>query len=286
MMQQYLLGFRNLFGPAIPHGGATWRRACPLGVLLLTLTGVFSPGAGAAEPLFVQRATIARPDQAAIDKALQQVREHKVVKLKEDLRVPPFHKRVEPPIREGEAYCQGCHKPLPHTAKLKDRAFLNMHSRYIACETCHFRPEDASLTFRWLDYKAQKAADPKADRFRTGRNIDNAELIDGGFKIAPFFQGDPAIAMRGSAFAKQVLKDWEEGDELAKARLKARIHSPLKKEGPACGKCHTEDKPMLDLLALGADREQATAIQRHVIPQFFGRYQTDEERLKIIDILR
>lgn len=255
-------------------------------VTALAASLLFSISQPQAEPLFVQRAEAARPDRQAIEKALEQVREHKDVKLREDLAVPPFHKRVEPPIREGEAYCQGCHKSLPHTKKLKDRAFLNMHSRYIACETCHFRPDDAILQFRWLDYNARKEAEPDGGRFRTGRNVDNSVLIDGSTKIAPFYLGQPAIAFRSSEYARKIGQEWETGDVEARARLKARIHSPLKKEGPACAKCHTEDRPMLDLLALGADRDRAAAIQRHVLPQFFGRYQTDEERLKIIDILR
>jgi RNase P subunit RPR2 len=241
--------------------------------------------AAQADPLYIQRVEAARPTPEAVAKALDKVREHKDIQLRDDLKVPPFHKRLDNPVREGEAFCQGCHLPLPHTQKLRTRAFLNMHSRTIACETCHFRPEDAALDYRWLDYAARQPASPE-NRFRTGLKIDNAVPLEGKIKIAPFFAGTSAIAFPSSEFAARIAREWKDADEAGKARLKARLHAPLEKEGPACARCHGEDRPMLDLAALGAGSEQATAIRRHVIPQFFARYKEEDERLKIIDILR
>lgn len=257
--------------------------------LAMLAAGMYlGPGVGhAAEgvPLFVQRVESAAPTQEAVSKAEEQVREHKDVKLKEKMAVPPFHKRVEPPIREGEAFCQGCHRPQPHSKKLRTRSFLNMHSRFIACETCHFRPEDVRLDYRWFDYDARHPAGPDGSRFRTGRNLDNSVLIEGKLKIAPFYKGEPAFALPGTAFAERIADEWKNGDLPTRTTLKARLHTPLSKEGPACAKCHTEDRPMLDLAALGADSRQTAAIEKHVIPQFFDRYKSDDERLKIIDIL-
>lgn len=258
----------------------------PAGLVLSLLCWANGGSSFAGEPLFVQRVESAVPTQEAIGKAEEQVREHKDVKLREKMAVPAFHKRIEPPLHEGETYCQGCHRPQPHSKKLRTRSFLNMHSRYVACETCHFRPEDVRLDYRWFDYAARRPAAPDGSRFRTGRNLDNSVLIEGKFKIAPFYQGEPAFALPGTAFAERVGREWKEGDLSARAQLKARLHTPLSKEGPACAKCHTEDAPMLDLATLGADSRQAAAVRKHVIPQFFDRYQSDDERLKIIDILR
>ncbi len=61
---------------------------------------------------------------------------------------------------------------------------------------------------------------------------------------------------------------------------------PLNKEGPACAACHRDNRPLLPLESLGAFPERAAAIRRHVIPQFFARYRSGEERLKIMDILK
>lgn len=259
---------------------------CPTYVLAFFLLFLLAPIAQAT-PLFVQRVESAQPTADAIAKAEAKIRDHKEVKLREEPKVPPFHKRVDHPVKEGETYCQGCHLPVPHSEKLRTRAFLNMHSRFIACETCHFRPEDVKLEYRWLDYSTQQPTPPADNRLRTGQKIDNAVTLSGSVKIAPFFQGGPAIALPGGEFAERVARDWKAADSVpAKAKLKAKIHAPLEKEGPACGRCHTDQDPLLDLAALGAKPEQVMMIQRHVIPQFFGRYKEDDERLKIIDILR
>ena len=257
------------------------------GKTLLLFLGLSTAG---AEPLYQQRYEAAVPSREMLDRSAERVRDHKDLQIREKMAVPPFHLRIETPKR-GETFCQECHLPLPHTRKPRTRAFLNMHSRYVACETCHFRPQDAKLEYRWLDYINQVPAIPSPDPFRTGRKIDNAVALNGSLKIAPFSSGEPAVAFRGSEFAGRIARTWKESDQAGRIRLRAQIHAPLEKEGPACAQCHRlenpkDGKPMLDLTALGAGAEQAEAIQRHVLPQFFGRYQEDDERLKIIDILR
>lgn len=273
---------------SIEPGGVSRGVRCRLRRLsLLLAAGLvlgFGPGT-AAEVLYVQQVEAAQPSPKDLADALKQVREHKDLVIRDDLKVPPFHKRLDQQVQKGEAFCQGCHLPVPHTQKLRTRGFLNMHSRFIACETCHFRPKLVALDYRWLDYESARPAPPQ-NRFRTGLKIDNSVALDGRVKIAPFFLGDPAITLPGSAFAERVAKEWKNADEDGKARLKARLHAPLEKEGRACDHCHSVDKPLLDLTGLGATPEQAEAIRRHVIPQFFGRYRKDDERLKIIDILR
>ena len=240
-----------------------------------------------AASLFEQRVESAQPTAEDIARAEEKIREHKDVKLREEPKVPPFHQRVDSPVKEGETYCQGCHLPVPHGEKLRTRAFLNMHSRFIACETCHFRPEDVKFEYRWLDYASRQPAAPAEHRLRTGARIDNSVTLDGRVKIAPYFQGAPANVLPGSEFSERITRDWKAADSIsAKAGIKAKIHAPLEKEGPACAKCHTDQAPLLDLAALGAGPEQARMIQRHVIPQFFGRYKEQDQRLKIIDLLR
>jgi hypothetical protein len=238
-----------------------------------------------AVPLYVQRFEAADLSALEVSKAEQQIREHQDIKIRENMAIPPFHKRLDRPAAE-ETFCQTCHLPWPHSKKPRTRSFLNMHSRYLACETCHFRPKSVVFDYRWLDYETQQPA-PEKHRFRTGLKIDNAVPVDGRIKIAPFIAEMPAIALRGSEFAQRINRAWKEADEFAKARLKAKLHQSLEKEGPACHQCHQEGKKsMLDLAALGAEPQQVLAIQRHILPQFFRRYQSDEERLKMIDILR
>ncbi len=237
---------------------------------------------------FEGRYESAHPTAEARQKALDQVRKHKdEVVIRDDLdrKLPTFHKRLEKKVTTGETFCQNCHLPLPHSKKLRSRAFLNMHSRYIACATCHFRPEGVRFDYRWLDYASWRPVRPDHP-FRTGLDIDNSIPIDGNLKIAPFFSGEPAIPPKDGPFAEKILQRWREGTPAQRAGLKARLHAPLEEEGPECVACHTSDRPMLDLQALGAEAEQVDLIQFHRIPSFFSRYRGDDEKLKIIGILR
>lgn len=253
-------------------------------MILLLFLGMVWSATAAADPLYIEQYRAARPDAEALRKAEQQVSEHRDPVLREKMAWAPFHRQPEP-LTRGETFCQTCHAPLPHRQKPKDRTFLNMHSRFMACETCHFRPETTGLTYQWLDYPTWTAVAGEASRFRTGSKTDNAERLTGTLKIAPFSSRQPALARRDSDFARDIEQTWKQAGLTGRAQLKARLHSPLEKEGPECRACHQEQKPLLDLARLGATATQVSAIQRHVIPQFFGRYRSDTERLKIIDIL-
>lgn len=271
-----------------PHRG---QEGCAPGLkanLMRVLVILLMAGAGtslAGEPLYIEQYQAAHPDQDALAKAEQPIREHQDVVLRDKMAVSPFHRQPDP-LRAGETFCQTCHAPLPHTRKLRDRTFLNMHSRFITCETCHFRPATVQLSYDWLDYASWQSVPGDTARFRTGSNKDNAVALEGRVKIAPFVQNQPAIARRDSAFTREIEKSWKEGDLPQRTALKARLHTPLKKEGPECAACHSEKQPLLDLEKLGATPTQATAIRRHIIPQFFSRYRSDDDRLRIIDILR
>lgn len=241
-----------------------------------------------AEPFYIRQYQASSPSMKARQKALDQVKKHQDdLPIRDDLdnKLPTFHKRLAQKVKAGETFCQNCHLPVPHRKKLRSRAFLNMHSRYIACATCHFQPPGVTFEYRWLDYQSWQPAMPETP-FRTGLDLDNANPIDGNYKIAPLFSGEPAIPAKNSAFAKTILQQWREGTPDQRADLKARLHAPLRKQGPGCSACHTDSDPKLDLKALGASDEQVDLIHFHRIPSFFSRYQSDDERLRIIGILR
>ncbi len=247
-----------------------------------------SPLAMGGQSYFERCYESAHPLPETRRKAMEQVGKHKdEVTIRDDLdwKLPTFHKRLEKKVTAGETFCQNCHLPLPHSRKLRSRAFLNMHSRYIACATCHFQPEEVRFDYRWLDYRSWRPVRPEHP-FRTGLEIDNSIPIDGNRKIVPFLSGEPAIPARNGPFANKILRQWREGNLEQRAGLKARLHAPLEKEGLPCTACHTSDNPKLNLQALGADREQLDLIQFHRIPSFFSRYRDDDDKLKIIGILR
>jgi len=264
-----------------------------LAFLLLLATGTVC-----AKPLYQQQLEAATISEKTLQKARKQIKEHKEIKLLDKIAVAPFHKRAEQKMQEKQAMCMNCHRSLPHRKNERSRSFMNMHSRYIACETCHLRPKNSQLDYRWLAYDGPEAGkivaprsaatlehDVKKDS-RKGKQKKQPLAPIVGARIAPFLNDEAVLLFKDSDFAQQTARDWKEANAEQRARLKARLHSPLEEKGPACKACHGKEKPMLDLKALGATAKQLNAMQRNTVVRFFERYKKDDERIRIGNILK
>lgn len=284
--------------------------------LVFGLVSLF-PLMAMAESLFEQQVKQARPDRKTLLESEQKVKNHLNIKILDNLTVPPFHKRGTHSlsVQNSNAFCTECHLPLPHQAQLRSRAFLNMHVAYIACETCHLRPEGVPLEYRWLSYDKGNSRAEEA-RFYSGHPVKQktAQEKDSqtskslpprmtAVKIAPFYQNQPALVFKDSAFAQSIYKQWAttDNDNAAKAELRARLHTPLKKAGPECAACHTDHNGLLDFAALGATTEQKQALEHNTIADFFAHYKNKlnpqkpgepvnrpnkEARIRITDLLK
>jgi hypothetical protein len=259
-----------------------------------------------AEPLYPQLVKQATVSDKVLKEAGKQVREHKKVKVLDALSVAPFHKRDTQQETAKQPLCLVCHLTLPHRKNERSRTFMNMHSRFIACETCHLRPKDIPLEYRWLAYDGPDAGHELAPRStvvaiektkvaseENKQGSDNKEkrkkkekvkkvplAPQSGARIAPFFNGEPVLLFKDSSFAQQAKRKWKEAED-ERAELKARLHAPLEKEGPACQRCHGKKKPLFDLEALGATAKQVKAIQQNTITRFFERFKKKDERIRI-----
>jgi len=245
--------------------------------------------------LYIELVNKAKPDQETLEKAYKQIEEHKDIKVKNDLSVSPFHKQNLPKKTTKQPLCLTCHLPLPHRENVRSRSFLNMHSHYIACETCHLQPKNYAFDYRWLAYEGEQAGQIVSTRLakiaKPGEPLPSIVPILGA-RIAPFFQDKPALIFKGGTETKEISKQWEDGTKEEKSFLKAALHTPLEKEGRECKECHRdEDEPgPLDLRSLGASDEQRKAISQNIIAQFFRRYKDgnehkDEERIRMTDLL-
>ena len=260
---------------------------------LLFVCSLLLPQKLMATPLYQQQVNQAAPSEKQIDEALKKIKDHKEIKLQENISVPVFHQRAEQPKTAKQAVCTNCHQSLPHRKNERSRTFMNMHSRYIACETCHMRPENISLEYAWLAYdgadagnriaaRSQKKKENKKDKSEPSLTL----VPQTGAKITPFYAEELALIFSDDDFAKNIKQDWQNADENEKAKLKVRLHAPLEEKGPECQRCHGDDNPMLDLSALGASPEQAKKIQRNTIARFFARFKKDDQRIRIKDLLK
>ncbi|MBT3811975.1 MAG: hypothetical protein HOE45_03355 [Gammaproteobacteria bacterium] len=255
-----------------------------------------------AEGLYLQTVNNTKLTEKQRQKSLKKVKEHKEIVLKGELEVPPFHKRGKEDASLGNSFCTTCHLSPPHTKSIRSRTFMNMHTQYIACETCHFRPENVQLSYQWQDTRDASVVTPKSKLFRQAVEAEkktkslpakkmitkDTYVINPFYKITPYYQ-QQAIGLRNdNAFTEETKKLWQqEGGALEqKAERRAMIHAPLTEKGPKCEACHNEKDPLLDLAELGATSYQLEKIQNNIVTQFFSRYKDEEQRIRIMNLLK
>ena len=117
-----------------------------------------------AEPLYQQQVNQAAPSEKQIDDAIKKIKDYKEIKLQKNISVPVFHQRTDMLKTAKQPVCINCHQSLPHRKNERSRTFMNRHSRYIACETCHLRPENKTLEYAWLAYDGANAGNIIAAR--------------------------------------------------------------------------------------------------------------------------
>ncbi len=255
--------------------------------------------AGSLYQQHVERATIS---EKAINKSLKQVKNYREINIIDELSMPPFHKRTTIQTTTKKPFCTTCHLPLPHQKNERNRTFMNMHSHYIACETCHFRPEKIELDYRWMAYDGIAAGNILPPRPVLEITIEITDPIERehtaqfkkriplapqpGARISPFYENSSVPLFKENIFSKEIEKKWKDANDNKRAEIKAKLHAPLKEKGPACKECHHKDKKILDLEALGATPIQIKAIQNNIIVRFFDRFKKEDDRIRIDKLLR
>ncbi len=178
---------------------------------------------------------------------------------------------------DNYSVCIRCHGAVPHDRAKSIRAFLNMHAFYLACETCHVRPEQTenAWTFRWYDKS-------------TGSTIENPpglntsdESMYGNYsaKVAPgeisengsfsFINGPDELA-----FVERYLQDENFLNDTQKSKMKMFIHRKVNEDPLLCDKCHTADSaPYLPFLELGYPRRRLFDLTSTEVIGIIKKYQ-------------
>lgn len=248
-----------------------------------------------AENYYLQAVTSSKISAEKQQESKDSIKKHKEVKVQDALEIPPFHKRDTWEKESlSRTFCTNCHLSPPHTKNERARTFLNMHTEFIACETCHMRPKNVAFNYQWMDYRTSQVSPPSVNRFRQVINRENSRnkgeekdrKVDALIKISPFYNNKIAFILSDHDFSKKSLNIWKKGTLEDKSLHRARIHLPLEKKGPKCHACHQTKKPMLDLKALGANKLQSRSIENHIVPQFFKRYSKDDQKIRINSLLK
>jgi len=169
--------------------------------------------------------------------------------------------RQLPEAANAASMCIQCHGYYAHRTSEQLRSFYNMHSYYMACETCHIRMEvPEKPVMAWFDWTTEK----QVRRPGAGKSLYSARLVP--------IRAD----MRLDAFDRQDLarEYMLRKDALSDAEKKKREHElmgHLSKNAVACEDCHRKDG-YLDFFRLGYDAQRTAMLQNPDIMQLIKGY--------------
>jgi RNase P subunit RPR2 len=223
-----------------------------------------------------------------LTRARKKLEDYKNTVLKEPLAIAPFHYRNDLFTEQNDTLCTICHGLLAHKKNRRNRSFLNQHSRFVSCETCHLDTDDLAVSYRWLAFQAPLKGQEinVSSSVHTAANSARHSMVPRpGARLVPFYQGERWMVLADEPFAREVKKQWTLNDRQNKTKLVARLHKNNRKNGLACKQCHSARQHVLDLDYLGADQKMIRAVTHNAIADFFQRYQQDDERLRLNQLL-
>jgi hypothetical protein len=189
-----------------------------------------------------------------------------------------FHHFVDVP-QPPEALrptCFICHSNLPHNKTKKIRAMLNMHTNYLACETCHLKKsEGETVAYKWY---SPVEKNPQGPFFGTAYDPETGELemVNDHFsKIAPFYmnagQLTPTVHMQNAPMARDYVRVWDQLTPEQRDGVTQRFHVDILGKGPDCQTCHSATG-MLDFKALGFSPKRTVDLEQLNIKGIITKY--------------
>jgi hypothetical protein len=168
-------------------------------------------------------------------------------------------------------FCIDCHGPTPHSRTPKERAFLNMHSLFVSCNTCHVREQmdRPPSRFGWLSLD-------------NGQLCPNPEMAEGvwgeyGAKIVPLRADDPSrplMLQEARAFSEKFHENMDELSDRQKVIANKFVHKNCLESPITCTDCHKSEKAFIDFTALGYSQERAAFLMSTEVVDLASHYET------------
>lgn len=179
----------------------------------------------------------------------------------------PFHGVGSSALLENRSgsWCLGCHKDYSHSKSKEKRAFLNAHSYFMACETCHtLPPAGETFDYAWLAHGSGTAlTELKGPAGEYGGTI--VPLRAGaGARVRLDETGERAYAQQ--FIDRQTALDPERDKPVLE-----KIHGHLAAKPVTCDACH-RDRGLLDFGKLLYSPQRAQRLRvgegAHVVGQY------------------
>jgi len=187
--------------------------------------------------------------------------------------------------QDNASNCVLCHGDVPHDKSKEVRSFLNMHAFYVACETCHIRPEkpDAEVIFRWYDKETGKRTENPVALVEMEEQV-SAHLNGAsyptygnyGAKIAPgTIEGVQFKFLHTDAdktFVERYLKEEKLLSQKQKSQMKKLMHAGINKKPIECNQCHQEKNPYIPFAALGYPPRRVDELTNSAVVGMIDKY--------------
>lgn len=190
---------------------------------------------------------------------------YKVIK-QEDIE-KHFHHVGDPIMHDEINLCIKCHGDIPHDKNKAVRAFLNMHSDFFACETCHVRLTDK----RFIWYAKESGQEVKDVNIQL--YLSNSKQ-----KLLPVKNEDGKFERLDSDAKREFVNEFRKilgtlSPDRKSQGLKI-IHKYVDKQPVKCDECHAKslNESYLPLIEMGYKKERVNQILSNEVVGMVNKY--------------
>jgi len=188
-------------------------------------------------------------------------------KLRSEVGAGHFHVSDEPITTDSATapMCLRCHGNFCHNKSEEFRSYYNMHTFFLACETCHIRKEQGSaIQFKWFDD-------------RTGRQLKQVKGQDEnyGAKVVPVIPSGQEFerldAFPEEKLALDFMKNKDRYTQEQRDKIQQQLMKQVTKKPVTCEECHCK-QGYLNYSELGYNAVRAADLSRIDIVKMIKEY--------------
>jgi len=174
--------------------------------------------------------------------------------------------------------CFICHSDLPHSENKRIRSLMNLHTQFLACETCHIKEKpETTIVYKWYN---PLNSNPPGPFYGTSYDPETGSLSLGKdliSKIAPYYKKDDkvwsAIEVQDAPMAKDFMRVRDRLTPEQRGGITNKFHEDIKAKGHECNACHSENS-ILDFKQLGFVDNRIENLKKLVVVGMIQKYES------------
>jgi hypothetical protein len=174
--------------------------------------------------------------------------------------------------------CFICHSDLPHSKNKRIRSLMNLHTQFLACETCHIKEKPGTtIVYRWYN---PLNSNPPGPFYGTSYDPETGSLSLGKdliSKIAPYYKKDDkvwsAIEIQNAPMARDFMRVRDRLTPEQRGGITNKFHEDIKPKGHECNACHSENS-ILDFKKLGFNEHRIEHLEKLIVVEMIEKYES------------